>query len=419
MPSSRRVLRRAPLVLVTIPLLLTACGRGTTAAGDGDPGITDDSITFGTTTSLSGPTSAYAPLPMGIQSCLAEVNDKGGVTMGDGKKRKVEFTMLDDAYQPSRAVQNAKKLVEQDKVFGVLNSIGTAVNGAIYPYLNEQKTPQIFISSGATKWGASPDTWPWTIGYQPAYATETAVYVEHMKQSKPGAKVAILYQNDDLGKDYLNAFKKLSQDSGLRLVGEESYETSDASVDSQVVKLLQGKPDFLLAATTPKFGAQAIKKKADLGADTVIYLNNISAGVESTLQPAGLDASKGVITAGYLKDPTDPRWSGDEGMKHYFESAKKYGKFDVTSVWGVNGYAICDTLVKVLEQTKSPTRQAFMDAVRAMDFDNPYLAPGLKVKTGAGDAFPIETLQLQEFDGKNWRMLGEPISYEGKTPKLS
>ncbi|MGI5162064.1 ABC transporter substrate-binding protein [Microbispora sp. CA-102843] len=419
MPSSRRALLRTPLVLAVIPLLATACGRGDAAAGAGDPGITDTSVKFGTTTSLSGPTSSYAPLPMGIQACLAEVNDQGGVTMGDGKKRKVEFTMLDDAYQPSRAVQNVKKLIEQDQVFGVLNAIGTAVNGAVYPYLNQQKVPQVFISSGATKWGATPDKWPWTIGYQPAYATETAVYVEHMKQAKPDAKVAILYQNDDLGKDYLKAFKQLSQNSSLRLVGEESYETSDASVDSQVVKLLQSKPDFLLAATTPKFGAQAIKKKADLGSDAVIYLNNISAGVESTLQPAGLDASKGVITAGYLKDPTDPRWADDEGMKHYFESAKKYGKFDTTSVWGVNGYAICDTLVKVLQQTKTPTRQGFMDAVRSMDFDNPYLAPGLRVKTGGDDAFPIETLQLQEFDGKNWQSIGDPISYEGKTPKLS
>lgn len=418
MPSSRRPTLRALPALVALPLLLTACGRGS-ATADGTPGITDDSITFGTTTSLSGPTSAYSPLPMGIKACLDEANAGGGVKMGDGKTRKVQFTMLDDGYQPSRALQNVKKLVEQDKVFGVLNPIGTAVNGAVYGYLNEQKVPQVFISSGATKWGATPDKWPWTIGFQPAYATETAVYVEHMKQTKPDAKVAVLYQNDDLGKDYLNAFKALSNGSDLQLAGAESYETSDASIDSQVVKLLQAKPDFLLAATTPKFGAQVIKKKAGLGADTVIYLNNISAGVESTLQPAGLEASKGVITAGYLKDPTDPHWADDAGIKHYLESAAKYGTFDKTSVWGVNGYAICDSVVKALQHTKAPTRQGFMDAVRSMDFDNPYLAPGLKVRTGAEDAFPIETLQLQRFDGEKWEQLGDPIGYEGKTRELS
>ena len=402
-------------------LLLAACGGGRSegAGGGGgqtSPGITDTEVKLGGSYPLSGPASAYATISKAVQACFKKANEQGGVKMGDGKTRKVTFTVYDDGYQPSRMVENARRLVEQDQVFALFNTLGTPTNSAIFDYMNQQKVPHLFVATGASKWGADIQAKPWTSGWQPTYSTEAAIYAAYLKQENPDATVAVLYQNDDYGKDYLNGFKTAIEGSDIKIVAEKSYQVSDPSVDSQVVNLAQSKADVFFNITTPKFAAQAIKKKAEIGWDALQLLNNVSASIESVLKPAGLDASKGAITAAYLKEPSDPQWKDDPGMQQYLADAKKYGDFNPLDPFGVTGFATCDTMIKVLQDTKQPTREALMDAVRNMDYENPLLLPGIQIKTSPDDGYPIESEQLQRFDGEAWQLFGDIIRYEGKTP---
>lgn len=401
-------------------ILLAACGggRGDSAGGGGEtsPGITDTEVTLGGSYPLSGPASAYATINDAVTACFDKVNDQGGVEMADGQTRQINFISYDDAYEPSRIVENARRLVEQDQVFALFNTLGTPGNTAIIDYMNEQEVPHLFLATGASKWGADPETYPWTIGWQPAYSTEAAIYAEYLKQENPDATVAVLYQNDDYGEDYLSGFKEAIAGSDIEIVDERSYQVSDPSVDSQVTNLAQSDADVFFNITTPKFATQAIARKHEIGWDALQLLNNVSTSIESVLEPAGLEAAEGAITAAYIKEPSDPQWEDDPTMQQYFEDAEEYGDFNVMDPFGTFGFAVCDTMVKVLEDTQEPTRAALMEVVRSMDYEIPLLLPDVKVKTGEGDSFPIETEQLQRFNGETWELFGDTISYEGQTP---
>lgn len=423
MPQHKRLRSLAALCVAGLALAACGGGRGASDQGGGgaggeqsSPGITDSKVVLGGSYPLSGPASAYGTIAQAVKACFKKVNDQGGVKMGDGKTRTIQFIVYDDGYEPNRAVENARRLVEQDKVFALFDTLGTPNNSAIVGYLNQRQVPHLFLATGASKFGANVDKWPWTIGWQPAYSTEAAIYATYLKKNKPHAKVAILYQNDDFGKDYLDAFEQSIQGSDVKIVARESYQVTDPSVDSQMVNLARSKADVFFNVTTPKFAAQAIKKKDEIGWDALQLLTNVSVSIESVFKPAGLDASQGIVTAAYLKDPSDPRWKDDPGMKQYRADAEKYGDFNIEDPFGVFGFAVCDTMVKVLQDTKEPTRDALMQTVRSMDYENPLALPGVKVTTSADDGFPIESEELDRFKGKTWVPFSKLISYEGKTP---
>lgn len=417
------------LVLVmSLALIAGACGRddggGGTGAGSGggdgevasSPGITDTSIKIGASYPLSGPASGYATIARALEACVDWTNAEGGVDVGDGKTRDLELTVYDDAYDPAKAVQNAKRLVEQDEVFALVNPLGTPSNSAIVDYMNEQEVPHVFLATGASKWGATPEEWPWTIGWQPAYSLEAAVYGEFLKESHPGATVAVLFQNDDYGEDYLSGFESAIEGSDIEIIARESYEVADPSVDSQVVNLAQSDADVFFNITTPKFAAQAIKAVGGTGWDPIHLLNSVSGSVESVLKPAGLENAEGIYSALYLKEPSDATWDDDEAMVEYKALGEKYGDFNVEDPFGLFAFAICDTVKKTLENMEAPTRDAFMESVHNLDLELPLLLPGINVKTGEGDAFPIESMQLRQFTGGEWVIQGEIVSYEGATP---
>lgn len=401
-------------------LLAAGCGGRRQATGGDEkssPGITDSTVKLGGSYPLSGPASAYATIAKAAQAAFKKVNKTGGVKMADGKTRTIEFIVYDDGYEPNRGIENARRLIEQDKVFALFDTLGTPVNSAIVEYVNKQQVPHLFLSTGASKFGAHVDKWPWTIGWQPAYSLEAAVYAEYLKKHKPKAKVAVLYQNDDFGKDYLSGFKPTIKGTDVEIVATETYQATDPSVDSQVVNLARSKADVFFNVTTPKFAAQAISKKAETGWEALQMLTNVSASIESVFEPAGRQAAQGVVTATYIKDPSDPRWNDDSAMQRYLSDAKKYGDFNVMDPYGIFGFAVCDTMVKTLKHTKKPTRKSLMHAVRNMDYSNPLLLPGVRVDTmGSGDSFPIESEELDRFDGKTWQPFSELIRYEDKTP---
>jgi branched-chain amino acid transport system substrate-binding protein len=401
--------RRSVLLLVVLALLAAGCGRdegGGQAAGASDPGVTDTSVKLGSTYPFSGPASAYGTIAKGINAYFRFTNDNGGV-----QGRKVEFVVYDDGYEPQRALTNARKLVEQDKVFALFNPLGTANNLAIWDYANQQKVPQLFVATGASDWGRDVAKHPYTIGWQPNYVTEAKVYAEYLKQSRPNAKVAVLYQNDAYGKDLLGGFEAGIAGSGVRVVDKQSYEVGDPSVASQVKKLASSGADVLLDVTTPKFAAQAIATVAQTTWKPLHILNNVAASKAQVLKPVGLDNAQGIVSTAYFKNPEDPRWAADAAMTEYRTNLAKYEPgADANDPYNAYGWAVASTMVKALEQMKQPTRAALMDAVRNLDLEIPLLLPGIKVKTGGtGDGYPIEAMQVQRFQGENFELVGNVI----------
>ena len=400
-----------PALLAILALLATACGRGSSGGSGGsgsngsDPGITASSIKLGGSYPFSGPASAYGTIGVSAKAYFDWLNAKGGVN-----GRKIEFTTLDDGYEPARALQNAKQLVEQNQVFALFNTLGTANNLAIWDYTNQQKVPQVFVATGASAWGADPSKHPWTIGWQPDYVSEARVYAEYLKKSKPNAKVAALYQNDAFGKDLLNGFKSAVQGSGVSVTAAESYEVTDPTVDSQVSKLATSKADVFLDITTPKFGAQAIHRLTEVNWKPLHILNNVAASKTLVLKPAGLAASKGIVSVSYFKDPEDPRWANDPAMMEYKAGLKQYApKADPNEPFNVYGWAAANTMTEALKQMKSPTRQALMDTIRNMNLNIPLLLPGVSVRTSPTDGYPIQDMQIMQFDGQHWQLQGSVI----------
>jgi branched-chain amino acid transport system substrate-binding protein len=392
-------------VLAGVALALAACGRDEEEGG-GDPGIDDDSIKLGGSYPFSGPASAYRSIAVGARAHFKSVNAEGGV---DG--RKIEFVTLDDAYEPPRAVQNARRLIQQEEVFALFNTLGTPNNVAIWDYVNEQEVPHIYVATGASLWGADTGAHPWTTGWQPDYVTESQVYADFLDQENPQAKVAVLYQNDAFGEDLLNGFKEAIQGTDIQIVAEESYEVTDPTVASQMAKLANSDADTFLNITTPKFSAQAIAAQAKLGWKVLHILNNVGASKKLVLEPVGLENAQGIVSTSYFMDPEDPQWADDPAMREYYDAMEKHeARADPEDPFHVYGWAVANTMVRALEGMEEPTREALMDSVRNMEEEIPILLPGIKVQMdGENDAYPIEAMQIMRFEGENWKLQGDVI----------
>src|SRR6187402_772048 len=331
-------------LIASVALCVIAVGSSTSPAGAQkkyDPGASDTEIRVGNIMPYSGPASAYGTIGKAQAAYFRMINEQGGIN-----GRKINFISYDDGYSPPKTVEQARKLVEGDEVLLIFQSLGTASNSAIQKYMNAKKVPQLFVATGATKWG-DPKHFPWTMGWQPSYQAEGQIYAKYLLEKHPNAKIGILYQNDDYGKDYVKGMKDgLGAKAASMIVSEQPYETSDPTVDSQIVNLKASGADVFFNVTTPKFAAQAIKKSAEIGWKPLHLLNNVSNSVGSVLKPAGLEASKDVLSTGYLKDPTDPTWNDDAGKKEWLAFMDKYyPDGDKASSFTVYGYTVAQTLV--------------------------------------------------------------------------
>ena len=388
--------------------ILAASSSGALAQKQYDSGATDTEIKIGNIMPYSGPASAYGVIGRTEAAFFKKINDAGGIN-----GRKINFVSYDDAYSPPKAVEQARKLVESDEVLLVFNSLGTPSNSAIQKYMNSKKVPQLFVATGATKWN-DPKNFPWTMGWQPSYQSETQIYAKYLLKEKPGAKIAVLYQNDDYGKDYLKGLKDgLGAKAASMIVAEESYETTEPTIDNHIVKLKSSGADVFMDITTPKFAAQAIKKVAEIEWKPLHFLNNVSASVGSVIRPAGYPNAQDIISANYLKDASDPQWNDDPGMKAFYAfMAKDFPEGDRLDNGTIVGYSVATTLVQVLKQCGDDlTRDNVMkQAANLKNFRVETLLPGIKIDTSATDFAPISSLQLMRFKGERWELFGDVIS---------
>ena len=392
------------VVAVTAALTLSLSA---TAQKKYDPGASDTEIKIGNTMPYSGPASAYGTIGKVEAAYFRKINDEGGIN-----GRKIAFISLDDGYSPPKTVEMTRRLVEQDQVLLMFGSLGTPSNTAIHAYMNARKVPQLFVATGATKWN-DPHGHPWTMGFQPNYQTEAQIYAKQILQTKPNAKIGVLYQNDDYGKDYLKGLKDgLGDKAAKMIVAEASYEVTDPTIDSQMVQLQGSGADVFINIATPKFASQAIRKAYDSGWKPVQYMNNTTVSVGAVLTPAGLDKSVGVISSLYGKDPTDPTWENDAGMIAWRVFMKKYyPEGDLADGGNVFGYSAARTMVQVLKQcSDNLTRENVMkQAANLKDFDTGVALPGIRINTGPDDYAPIESVQLVRFDGRTWVPIGEVV----------
>ena len=369
------------------------------------PGITDTEIIIGQTMPYSGPSSAWGADGLAEIAYIKMLNERGGVN-----GRKIKLISLDDGYSPPKTVEQTRKLVEQDDVAFIFSSLGTPTNTAIQKYLNEKKVPQLFVATGASKW-ADPEHFPWTMGWPPSYYTEARIYARYILEHKPDGKIAVLYQNDDYGKDYLSGLKDGLGDKYAKMVAvQTSYEVSDPTVDSQIVTLQSSGADIFVDIAGPKFAAQAIRKAYDIGWKPTHFLNTVGSAVGAVLQPAGLEKSVGVITARYYKDPTDPQWQDDPGYREWLAWMKKYNPDgNVADYYNVLGYNLAMTLEQVLKQCGDDlSRENVMrQAANIHDLKLPMLLPGIAVNTSATDFRPVKQMLLVRFDGKTWQPFSE------------
>jgi ABC-type branched-subunit amino acid transport system substrate-binding protein len=388
--------------------LLAVSTSGAMAQKKYDVGATDTEIKIGNIMPYSGPASAYGVIGKTEAAFFKKINDARGIN-----GRKINFISYDDAYSPPKAVEQARKLVESDEVLFVFNSLGTPSNSAIQKYMNSKKVPQLFVATGATKWN-DPKNFPWTMGWQPSYQSETQIYAKYLLKEKPDAKIAVLYQNDDYGKDYLKGLKDgLGAKAASMIVAEESFETTEPTVDSHIVKLKASGADVFIDIATPKFAAQAIKKVAEIEWKPLHFLNNVSASVGSVIKPAGMQNAQDIISAAYLKDASDPQWNSDPGMKDFLAFlAKDFPEGDKLDQGTIVGYSVSQTLVQVLKQCGDDlTRENIMkQAANLKDFELGMLLPGIKINTSASDFAPISSLQLMRFKGEKWNLFGDVIS---------
>ncbi len=374
-----------------------------------DPGASDTEIRLGHTNPYSGPLSAYGVIGKAETAYWQAVNDKGGIN-----GRKVNFITYDDGYSPPKTVEMVRKLVEDDKVLAIFQLLGTPTNTVVHKYLNQKKVPQLFVATGASKWG-DPKNFPWTMGWQPDYATEGGIYAKHILAQHKGEKIAVLWQNDDSGKDYVAGFMKgLGKDNEKMVVASVSYEVTDPTVDSQIIQLKNsGATVFNDAA--PKAAAQAIRKVADLGWKPAHYLTNVSASVTSVLKPAGFDASQGIITAAYLKDPTDPQWAtAPDFIEWKAWMAKYHPTANPSNSFNAYAYAVCATMHDCLKRCGDElTRENLMKQAASMKrLVVPMLLPGITINTSATDYYPIQAVRLQRFKGETWDLFGDVLSNE-------
>ena len=395
--------RSAPRLLRMTMLGLAVAWAGPALAQKKyDTGASDTEIKIGHIGPYSGPASAYGTIGKTIAAYFNKVNAEGGIN-----GRKINFITYDDGYSPPKTVEQARKLVESDEVLLIFNSLGTAHNASIQRYLNGKKVPQLFVATGATRFG-DPANFPWTMGWQPNYQSEGRVFGRYVLQNHPNGKIAILYQNDDYGKDYVKGLKDAIGDK-IKIVAELPYEATDPTIDSQIVSLKASGADIFFNVGTPKFAAQAIRKAAEIGWKPVHLLNSVSASIGSVLKPAGLEAAKGVLTTAYVKDATDPNWKDDAGAKEWSAFMQKYyPEGDRTSAFTVYGYLVAQTLQHVLKQCGDDlTRENVMKQAASLNnLELGMLLPGIKLNTGPKDFFPIEQMQMGRFNGEIFEVFG-------------
>ncbi len=400
--TRRTILAAAPAALAFGAPFLAA--RSARAAENYGPGVTDKEIKIGNTGPYSGPASSYSSVPKSLVAYFKMVNDQGGVN-----GRRINVISYDDSYTPPKTVEMVRKLVEEDHVLCTCGTLGTPTNSAIWHYMNQHEVPQLFVATGATKWD-DPKGHPWTIGWQPNYQSEGRIYAAYILKHKPDAKIAVLYQDDDFGKDYLKGVADgLGGKAATMLKVKASYETTDATVDSQIVGMKAAGCDAFVNTAIPKFAAQAIKKAAEIDWKPLHILSSVGNSVGATLKPAGLEISKGLISDFYLKDPTDPKWRNDPGYKSWVAFMDKYlPGADQTDAGYVAGASIAATMVQVLKQCGDDlTRKNLMrQAANLHDFTVPMLLPGITINTSPTDFAPIKQVQMARFDGKGWRLFG-------------
>ena len=372
-----------------------------------DPGISDTEIKFGQTAPYSGPASAYGGFGRVETAYMRMVNERGGV-----HGRKINLISLDDGYSPPRTIDQVRKLVEETQVFGIFAPVGTPGNVVIRKYLNERHVPQIFATSGLASFG-DYKRFPWTIGWQPTYEIEGQIFAKYILGTRPDAKVALLYQNDDLGKDYVRGIKReFGSRADSQILAVQSYEITDATVDSQMVALAASGADTFINVSSPKFAAQSIRKAYDLGWKPFHLLSYISASVAAVMRPAGVEKAVGIVSTTYFKDPTDPQWANDADYLEWSAFLDKYlPGADKADIFNLVGYMMAYSFVWLLQQCgRDVTREGMMKQVANLDVRVPMLLPGMRLTTRPDDFYPLKTLQTQRFDGKSFVLFGEPIT---------
>jgi ABC-type branched-subunit amino acid transport system substrate-binding protein len=390
-------------------MLLVASSTTAFAQKKYDTGASDTEIKLGNIVPYSGPASAYGAVGKAQAGYFKMINDKGGIN-----GRKITFISYDDAYSPPKAVEQTRKLVESDEVLLMFSALGTPSNTAIHKYMNAKKVPQLFLATGATKWN-DPKHFPWTMGYLPSYQSEGRIYSQYLMKEKAGAKVGVLYQNDDFGKDYLKGLRDGFGDKASSIVIEDSYELTEPTVDSHIVKIKAANPDVVVIFATPKFAAQTIKKIAELGWKPTMIVPGVSVSVGQVLRPAGIENAQGVISAHYAKDATDPQWKDDPGMIAYKEFLAKYvpdGNPADSSL--MSGYNIAETMAILLKQCGDDLTRAnvMKQAANLKDIQQSTLLPGVKVNTSPTDFAPIDQMQMMKFEGESWKLFGEVMKGE-------
>ena len=394
----------------TAIILLAASGSGALAQKKYDIGATDTEIKIGNIMPYSGPASAYGLVGRTEAAYFRKINAEGGI-----KGRKINFISYDGAYSPPKAVEQARKLVESDEVLLIFSPLGTPSNSAIQKYMNAKKVPQLFVQTGATKWN-DPKNFPWTMGWQSNYQNEARIYAEYILREKPNARIAVLYQNDDYGKDYLKGLRDgLGERAASMIVAEDAYDVAEPTIDTHVVKMKTIKADVFLDITTPKFAAQAIRKAAEIGWRPMHFLNIVGTSIGTVIQPAGLENAQGIISVDYLMDPFDPQWKDDPGMKAFDDFLTKYfPEANRSDRYVIIGYNMAQTMVQVLKQCgDNLTRENVMkQAANLRDFRTDNLLPGITINTSPTDFAPIEQVQFRRFKGERWELFGPILSSE-------
>jgi branched-chain amino acid transport system substrate-binding protein len=390
--------------------VLVALTAAVPAVADDMPGVTATEIKIGNTNGYSGPNSAVSVIAKLETAFFKMVNDQGGVA-----GRKINFISLDDGYSPPKTLEQVRRLIEEDQVALLFNTLGTPTNSAIHRYVNEKKVPHLFISSGADKWG-DYQHFPWTMGFQPSFRTEAQIYAKYILKEKPNAKIAILYQNDDLGKDYVAGMKDVLGDKFDKMVVTASYEATDPTIDSQITSLQGADANVLVVAAISKFAAQAIRKVHDLDWKPLFFMSNTAASIGAVIKPAGPENAIGIITAGYLKDPNGPMWKNDAGMNEWRDFMAKYMPgADTTDGAYVFAYAVSKAMLQVLKQCGDDlSRENIMkQAANLHDLELPTLLPGIKLNTSPTNYHPIRQMQFEKFDGSIWVLFGDVITGAG------
>ena len=404
--------KKLPLLAAAAAVTLLA-NQSALAEKKYDTGATDTEIKIGNVETYSGPVSAYGIIGKTEEAYFKMINDNGGVN-----GRKINFISYDDGYSPPKTVEQVRKLIESDEVFLIFNALGTPTQTAVQKYQNAKKVPQLFVATGASKWN-NPKAFPWTMGWQPSYRVEARIFAKYILKEKPDAKVAVFYQNDDFGKDYLAGLKEVFGDKASKLiVAEESYEATEPSIDDHIVKLKGSGANVFVNVATPKFAAQAIKKMSELEWKPMHLLTDVSVSIGAVMQPAGLKASEGILSAGYLKDASDSQWKDDEGMKQFMTFVAKYMPgANIADANIVYGYGAAQTMVQVLKQCGDDLTRAnvMKQAANLKDFTPATVIPGIKINTSPTDFAPIEQLKMMRFSNGKWDLFGDIISAEAQT----